>query len=50
MAGKMRIDMDCLKVRDYLEFIDGFAPFETADDFDNVGLIVGDPQDVVKKS
>ena len=29
------------KVRDIIDFIDGIAPFDTALDFDNVGLMVG---------
>ena len=30
-------------VRDVLNWIDGLAPFETQDSFDNSGLLVGDP-------
>lgn len=36
-----------MKVKDYLCFIDKIAPFDTADDYDNVGLIVGDSMDKV---
>ena len=38
-----------VKVSDIFEFIDGFAPFETAMDFDNVGLLVGDMNVSVQK-
>lgn len=31
-----------MKVRDALGWINRFAPFETAEDFDNVGLLIGD--------
>lgn len=36
-------------VADVFTFIDGFAPFDTALDFDNVGLLVGDMNTEVKK-
>ncbi len=29
-------------VRDIYEFLDNFAPFDTAEDFDNCGLLIGD--------
>ena len=32
-----------MKVADILTLIDDWAPFETADDWDNVGLLTGDP-------
>lgn len=38
-----------MKVSDIYKFIDEFAPFNTACDFDNCGLIVGDMNDDVKK-
>ena len=38
-----------ITVRDVYDCIDGFAPFSTQMDFDNSGLLVGDPQKVVQK-
>ncbi len=32
-----------MKVRDALAWMDSIAPFDSAEDFDNVGLIIGDP-------
>ena len=37
------------KVSDIFEFIDSFAPFESAMDFDNVGILVGDKNAEVKR-
>lgn len=37
------------KVSDIFEFIDSFAPFESAMDFDNVGVLVGDKNAEVKR-
>lgn len=37
-------------VQDIYRFIDGFAPFETALDFDNCGILVGDSQAPVQKA
>lgn len=31
-----------IKVKDYYNFIDTWAPFDSADDYDNVGLLCGD--------
>ncbi len=36
-------------VNDIYHFIDSFAPFDTALDFDNVGILVGDKDAVVRK-
>jgi dinuclear metal center YbgI/SA1388 family protein len=36
-----------LKVRDYYEFMDKWAPFEEAESYDNVGLLVGNMDDDV---
>ncbi|MEG0753322.1 MAG: Nif3-like dinuclear metal center hexameric protein, partial [Angelakisella sp.] len=36
-----------MKVADIYSRIDGHAPFSTAEDWDNVGLLVGDPQSEV---
>lgn len=38
-----------MKVREIYEYIDSFAPFSTACDFDNCGLIVGDMNEDIKK-
>lgn len=38
------------KIRDIVEFTEGFAPFDTAADFDNVGLLVGSENTEVKKA
>lgn len=37
------------RVLDIFEFIDGFAPFDSAMDFDNVGILVGNDQAPVKR-
>ena len=31
-----------MKVRDVLNWLDALAPFDSAEDFDNVGLLLGD--------
>ena len=31
-------------VKEIYNFIDSFAPFDTAESYDNVGILVGDPQ------
>ncbi len=36
-----------MKVKEILDFLNGIAPMETAEDFDNVGLLVGNPDDEV---
>ncbi|MEG1994493.1 MAG: Nif3-like dinuclear metal center hexameric protein, partial [Oscillospiraceae bacterium] len=36
-------------VKDILDFINSFAPFNSAEDFDNVGLLVGNKNAEVKK-
>jgi len=36
-------------VRDVLEWVDGIAPFALAEDYDNVGLLAGDPREEVQK-
>lgn len=33
-----------MKVRDVLSWLDGLAPFDSAEDFDNVGLLLGDAE------
>ncbi len=38
-----------MKVKDIYRFMDEFAPFERAEDFDNCGLIVGDMEQEVTK-
>lgn len=38
------------KIRDIVEFTEGFAPFDTAASFDNVGLLVGSESTEVKKA
>ena len=37
-------------VKDIYDFIDSFAPFDTALSFDNVGILIGDKNAVVKKA
>lgn len=37
-----------LKVRDFYDFIDKWAPYETAEEYDNVGLLVGNMEDEVE--
>ncbi len=37
------------KVKDIYVYIDTFAPFNSAMDFDNVGILVGNPENNVKK-
>ena len=36
-----------MKVKDIYEFIDKIAPFNTCDNFDNVGLLIGDMNDEI---
>lgn len=36
-----------MKVRDVVRAVDAIAPFETAEPWDNVGLLVGDPEEEV---
>lgn len=36
-------------VRDIYNFIDGFAPFDSAEEWDNAGLLIGDADKKVKK-
>jgi dinuclear metal center YbgI/SA1388 family protein len=38
------LEVECVKVRDILAKIDLVAPFKLAEGWDNVGLMVGDPQ------
>ncbi len=38
-----------IPLRDICEFLDTFAPLETAEDWDNVGLLVGDPDRMVAR-
>ena len=33
-----------VKVQQFLDWINAFAPFDSAEDFDNVGLLMGDRQ------
>ena len=40
---------NCIKVKDIYNYIDSIAPFSTAMDFDNVGLLVGDINKPVNK-
>lgn len=35
--------MQRVTVKDVADWLNGFAPFESAEDFDNVGLLAGDP-------
>jgi len=35
-------------VRDMLEWVNGIAPFELAEAYDNVGLLMGDPREIVQ--
>ncbi len=37
-------------VKDIHDYIDSFAPFDTAESYDNVGILVGDPGQKVKKA
>lgn len=37
-----------MKVKEILDFLNGIAPMETAEHYDNVGLLVGNPEDEVK--
>ena len=37
-------------VNDILEFFEEFAPVDTAMDFDNVGLLVGDKKQYVRRA
>ena len=34
--------MSLMTVRDALDWLNAAAPFDTAEDFDNVGLLIGD--------
>ena len=36
-----------MKVKDVLRWLDGLAPFDSAEDFDNVGLLLGDAEAAV---
>lgn len=36
-------------VQDVVRWIDSFAPFDTQEDFDNCGLLLGDPRQTVRK-
>ena len=36
-----------MKVKDVLSWLDGLAPFDSAEDFDNVGLLLGDAEAAV---
>lgn len=38
-----------MTVRDVLDWLDALAPFDSAEDFDNVGLLMGDPQAKVSR-
>ena len=38
-----------MKVSDFYRFMDELAPFDRAEEFDNCGLLVGDPEQEVKK-
>lgn len=38
-----------MKVKDILQWIDSFAPFETQEDYDNSGLLVGDAEAEVRR-
>ena len=38
------------KISDIIEFFESFAPMHTAMDFDNVGLLVGDKNNIVSKA
>jgi dinuclear metal center YbgI/SA1388 family protein len=38
------VEVECVKVQDILARIDQVAPFRLAEEWDNVGLMVGDPQ------
>ncbi len=37
-----------MKIRDVLSWLDALAPFESAEDFDNVGLLMGDENAAVR--
>lgn len=37
-----------MKVKDVLGWLDGLAPFDSAEDFDNVGLLLGDEEATVR--
>ena len=37
-----------MKVKDVLGWLDGLAPFDSAEDFDNVGLLLGDEEAAVR--
>ena len=39
-----------MKLKDIISIIEDWAPIENAEDFDNVGLIVGDADQNVKKA
>ena len=36
-------------MKDIIDVIEKWAPLENAEDFDNVGLLVGDPKENVNK-
>ena len=38
-----------MKVQEVLDWLNAFAPFDSAESFDNVGLLIGDPQAQVRK-
>jgi dinuclear metal center YbgI/SA1388 family protein len=44
MLNQLRMGVKCVKVRDILEKIDRVAPFGLAEEWDTVGLMVGNPE------
>ncbi len=40
--------MCSLKVKDVLDYLNGFAPFDTSEDWDNCGLLIGSENDDIK--
>ena len=43
------MEVERVKVREVLEEIDRIAPFALAEEWDNIGLMVGDPAQEVRR-
>lgn len=48
-AGPARKKESGMKVKELYQFMNEFAPFDRAEEFDNCGLLVGDPEQEVAK-
>ena len=38
-----------MKVKDVLDYLNGFAPFDMSEDWDNCGLLIGSENDDIKE-